>query len=455
MKDNELEIIYSDDNPAIEKDDSKCIQCGYCVRACRDEVTVLKMYDINQTREPVCIHCGQCANLCPTEAVHEKFDYLKLKELLSKKDFVKVISIAPAVRVAIGEAFSLGEENYEGKIVAGLKRQGFDYVFDVTFGADLTIMEEAMELVNRIKNNEKLPMFTSCCPAWVRYAEIFYPEFLSNLSSCKSPITMQSSMIKTYFAEQEQLDVRKILNVVVAPCTAKKAEVKRDEVNRACEYFKVSGISDTDYVITTRELISLFRDCDIDFKTLPEEKFSSPLGKGSSAGLIFGKTGGVMEAALRTAYYFLNGKDLDRDAILFQDVRGTEGVREASVNLGDVTLKVAVINGMKNAVRVLDKIKKGEVFYHFVEVMSCSFGCVGGGGQPKLTLLEMKSRKNKRLESMEKEDSHSTIRLCHQNPEIKEIYEKFLDEPNSERAEELLHTTFVDRSYLLGGGHHE
>lgn len=455
MKDNGLEIIYSEDNPAIEKDNSKCIECGYCVRACRDEVTVAKMYDINKTKKPICIHCGQCVNLCPTEAIYERLDYLKVKSELERKDIVKTISIAPAVRVAIGETFSLDEKNYEGKIVSGLKKLGFDYIFDVTFGADLTIMEEAMELVNRIKSKEKLPMFTSCCPAWVRYAEIFYPEFLPNLSSCKSPITMQSTMIKTYFAEKEKIDANKILNVVVAPCTAKKAEVKRKEINRASDYFKISGINDTDYVLTTRELISLLNESNIDFTSLSEEKFSSPLGKGSSAGLLFGKTGGVMEAALRTAYYFLNGKDLEEDAIKFDEVRGIEGVREATLDLGKITLRVAIVNGMKYAVSLLEKIKKKEVDYDFIEVMSCSYGCVGGGGEPKLTLLEMKERKKRRLESIEKEDKNAQIRLCHKNPEIREIYEKFLETPNSKKAKQLLHTSFTDKSYLLRGEEHE
>ena len=455
MKDNGLEIIYSDDNPAIEKDDDKCIECGYCVKACRDEVTVAKMYDINKTKKPICIHCGQCANLCPTEAVHERLDYLKVKNELERKDIVKIISIAPAVRVAIGEAFSLGEGNYEGKIVSGLKKIGFDYVFDITFGADLTIMEEAMELVNRIKNKGILPMFTSCCPAWVQYAEIFYPEFLPNLSSCKSPITMQSTMIKTYFSEKEKIDVSKILNVVVAPCTAKKKEVKRKEINRASDYFKISGINDTDYVLTTRELISLLNESNIDFNSLPSKEFSSPLGKGSSAGLLFGKTGGVMEAALRTAYYFLNGNDLEEDAIKFDEVRGIEGVREATLDLGKETLRVAIVNGMKYAVPLLEKIKKKEVDYDFIEVMSCSYGCVGGGGEPKLTLLEMKERKKRRLESLVKEDKTDKIRLCHQNPEIKEIYEKFLETPSSKKAKQLLHTSFTDKSYLLRGEEHE
>ena len=454
MKDNGLEMIYSEDNAAIKKDDWRCVQCGYCVKACRN-VGVLDKYDIKKTNQVICVHCGQCTNLCPTEAVYEKFDYLKLRELLEKRDLVKTISIAPAVRVAIGEAFSLGEENLEGKIVAGLKKIGFDYVFDVTFGADLTIMEEAMELVTRIQEKEHFPMFTSCCPAWVEYVETFYPEFIPNLSSCKSPITMQSTMIKTYFAEREGIDVKRLLNVVVAPCTAKKAEIKRGEVNRSGEYFRVSGVDDTDYLLTTRELISLFRDNNIDFSSLKEEKFSSPLGKGSSAGLLFGKTGGVMEAALRTAYYFLNHKDLDNDKLLFQGVRGIKGVKSLEVDLGEVSLKVAVVNGLKNVSSLLDKLKRGEVYFDFIEVMSCDFGCVGGGGQPKLTLLEMKERKQKRLDSIEKEDEESKIRLCHRNPEIVEVYDKFLERPYSIKAQGLLHTSFQDKSYLLGGSRDE
>ena len=445
MREEDLEIVYSKDNEAIEKDYSKCISCEYCVKTCRDEVTVARMYEIDKVLEPICINCGQCVNMCPTESIHEKFDYLRLKKLLKDESIVKTVSIAPAVRVAIGEEFGgdLGE-NLEGKVVTALRKLGFDYVFDITFGADLTIMEEAMELVNRIKNKGTLPMFTSCCPAWVKYAEIFYPEFIPNLSSCKSPITMQSTMIKTYFAGKKKIPAKDILNVVIAPCTAKKSEIKRKEINR-------SGVSDTDFVLTTRELAMLLKEEGIDLKALDKSNFDSPLGKGSSAGLIFGNSGGVMEAALRTSYYYLTGENLSKEKLVFNEVRGMEGIKEASVMIGDLEIKVAVLNGISNAKILLDKIRKGEVNYHFVEVMSCLGGCIAGGGQPKSTLLNLNKTKLARINGIYKEDEKASIRICHENPDIKEIYKDFLEYPNISKAEELLHTTYYDKSYLLGG----
>ena len=449
MKEEDLVIIYSKDNEAIEKDYSKCISCGYCVKICRDEVTVARMYEIDKSRKPICINCGQCVNMCPTESIHEKFDYLRLKKLLKDKSIVKTVSVAPAVRVAIGEEFgaSLGE-NLEGKVVTALRKLGFDYVFDVTFGADLTIIEEAMELVNRIKNKGTLPMFTSCCPAWVKYAEIFYPEFIPNLSSCKSPITMQSTMIKTYFAGEKKIPAKDILNVVIAPCTAKKSEIKRKEINR-------SGCDDTDFVLTTRELALLLKEEAIDLKSLENSKFDSPLGKGSSAGLIFGNSGGVVEAALRTAYYYLTGKNLNKNTIKFNEIRGMKGIKEASVLINNIEIKVAVANGMKNAKILLDKIKNGEATYHFIEVMNCLGGCIAGGGQPKTTLLNLDKTLLARMTGLYKEDDKAKIRFCHENKEIKEIYKDFFKYPNSSKAKELLHTTYQDKSYLLGGKRYE
>ena len=451
MKETDVEIIYSSDNDAIVKDRDKCVSCGYCVKTCRDEVTVARMYEIDKSIEPICINCGQCTIYCPTESIHEKFDYLKVKRILQDKSKVKVVSIAPAVRVAIGEEFSFYQgENLANKLVTALKRLGFDYVFDITFGADLTIMEEASELVWRIEHQGVLPMFTSCCPAWVKYAEIFYPEYLPHLSTCKSPITMQSTMIKTYFARQKEISPEDICHVVIAPCTAKKSEIKRPEVNRAGE-----GIVDTDFVLTTRELARLLKEENIDLQNMLETSFDSPLGLGSSAGLIFGNSGGVCEAALRTAYYFMTHENLEKDALKFQEVRGFQGVKEASVLVGDEEVHVAVVNGMKNMKYFFDKMKDGTKKYHFVEVMNCLGGCIAGGGQPKTTLLQMQDMKKIRMRGIYEEDERSVLRLCHENPEIKEIYSKFLEFPNSEVAHQYLHTSYEDKSYLLGGEKHE
>lgn len=405
------------------------------------------MYELDKVKEPICINCGQCSNMCPTESIHEKFDYLKLKTLLKEKTKIKTVSIAPAVRVAIGEEFGLKEsKNLERQLVTALKQLGFDYVFDITFGADLTIMEEAQELVTRIKNRGVLPMFTSCCPAWVKYAEIFYPEFLPNISSCKSPIAMQSTLIKSYFSKVKNISPENILNVVIAPCTAKKSEIKRKELNATKE-----GVEDTDFSLTTRELAMLLKEENIKIQTLPESSFDSPLGKGSSAGLIFGNSVGVCEAALRTTYYYLTGENLQNERLEFKSVRGMAGIKEASVKINNQEIKVAVANGMKNAKILLDKIKNSEVSYHLVEIMNCSGGCIAGGGQPKITMLNMDTTKQKRMTCIYTEDKKESLRLCHKNKEIKEIYAKFLSHPNSEIAKKLLHTTYNDKSYLLGG----
>lgn len=293
-------------------------------------------------------------------------------------------------------------------------------------------------------------MFTSCCPAWVKYAEIFYPEFLPNLSTCKSPITMQSTMIKTYFAKEKNIAPESIINVVIAPCTAKKSEIKRPEINRAKE-----GLSDTDFVLTTRELAMLLKEENVDFVNLEETNFDSPLDKGSSAGLIFGNSGGVCEAALRTVYYYLTGKNLEKEQLIFHEIRGMSGLKETTLKVGDKTIHAAVANGMKNAKVLLDQIKEGKSTYHFIEVMNCLGGCTAGGGQPKITLLNMNKTKISRLDAIYEEDEKSSLRFCHENPEIKEIYSKFLGEPNSLLAKQLVHTTYEDKSYLLGGSNHE
>lgn len=444
MDAEELALPVASDNPAIKKDASKCIQCGYCVRVCRNDVTVARMYELGITKKPICINCGQCANYCPTESISEKLDYMKVMQLLKDKSKTVVFSFAPAVRVALGEEFGIepGVNVYK-KIIAALRNIGAKYVFDITFSADLTIMEEAMELVNRIKEGKNLPMFTSCCPAWVKYVEIFYPELIPNLSTCKSPIAMQGSTIKTYFAKMKNINSDDLINVVIAPCTAKKYEIKRRELNVTRR--------DTDFILTTRELALMIKKNNIDFLHLDNSEFDSPLGLGSSAGVIFGNTGGVAEAALRTAYHYITDEDLDDNSLTFSKVRGMSGIKETEVIIGDKTIKVAVANGMKNAKILIDKIKSGTVNYQFVEVMNCTGGCIAGGGQPKLTLMDMKSAKQKRIDGLYSEDSKMKKRVSYKNPDIIKIYKYFYGEVGSSLAHQYLHTKYTDKSYLLRG----
>lgn len=444
MDAEELALPVASDNPAIKKDASKCIQCGYCVRVCRNDVTVARMYELGITKKPICINCGQCANYCPTESISEKLDYMKVMQLLKDKSKTVVFSFAPAVRVALGEEFGIepGVNVYK-KIIAALRNIGAKYVFDITFSADLTIMEEAMELVNRIKEGKNLPMFTSCCPAWVKYVEIFYPELIPNLSTCKSPIAMQGSTIKTYFAKMKNINPDDLINVVIAPCTAKKYEIKRRELNVTRR--------DTDFILTTRELALMIKKNNIDFLHLDNSEFDSPLGLGSSAGVIFGNTGGVAEAALRTACHYITDKDLDDNSLTFSKVRGMSGIKETEVIIGDKAIKVAVANGMKNAKILIDKIKSGTVNYQFVEVMNCTGGCIAGGGQPKLTLMNMKSAKQKRIDGLYSEDSKMKKRVSYKNPDIIKIYKDFYGEVGSSLAHQYLHTKYTDKSYLLRG----
>ena len=442
----ELEVAVSKDNDAIEKDYNKCIQCGYCKKVCVDEIISSKLLEKKKDAEPLCINCGQCSNICPTEAIHEKFDYLKVKEILKNRDDKKIIiSVAPAVRVALGEdlGFEVGT-NLEKKIPGILKALGADYVFDITFGADLTIMEEAMEFVNRIKNNTRIPQFTSCCPAWVKYCEIFYPSLLNNLSTAKSPISMQSSIIKTYFAQISGINPQDIINIVVAPCTAKKTEINRKELSVTEK--------DTDFILTTRELALLIKEDNINIENISDSNFDSPISTGSGAGVIFGSSGGVCEATLRTAYYYLTGNNLEN--IEFTELRGIKGIKEASISVNNKEIKVAVCNGIRNAKVLIEKILKDESYYDFIEVMSCTGGCIAGGGQPKATMLYMAETKEARSNALYSEDEKMNVRLCHENVEIKELYEKFLKEPNSDIAKKILHTKYEDKSYLLRGETH-
>ena len=325
----------------------------------------------------------------------------------------------------------------QGKLVASLKELGFDYVFDVTFGADLTIVEEATELVQRIKQNKNLPMFTSCCPSWVRYAELFYPEILENISTCKSPIGMQGTMVKNYFAEKNEIDKNNIYTVAITPCTAKKFEITREEIDG------------TDLVLTTTQLAELLREQKIDFKSLQDAEFDKMLGEGTGAGMIFGNTGGVMEAALRTAYHILTGEELTENNIEFNVARGMENVKEATVNINGMSLNIAIVHKMADAKPILEAVKNGTSKYHYIEIMNCEGGCVGGGGQPKTIEYEQKEIKEKRTAGLYNRDKTRKIRCSHQNPEIITAYKEYLGEPTGEKTEKLLHTIFSDKSNTI------
>ena len=445
MRNYDLELPISSGNPAITKDLEKCISCGHCMNVCPPRVAAQQKIDMENNQEVLCISCGQCSNICPVEAIKERMFYQEVKEHLENKEGKCIIfSIAPAVRVALGEEFGLDAgENIESFLPTALKKLGADYVFDITFGADLTIMEEATEFLKRIQNQEKLPQFSSCCPAWVKYVEVFYPEYIPHLSTTKSPISMQSTMIKTLFASKIKKLPEEIVHIVVAPCTAKKSEITRKELSITNQ--------DTDYVLTTRELAMLLKQSKIDLTSLKPSSFDEPFPVGSGAGVIFGNSGGVSEAALRTAYYLYTGKNLKKEELIFEDLRGMNGIKEASLKLQDISLKIAIVNGIKNIDALIEKIEAGECHYDFIEVMTCQGGCIGGGGQPKSTLLNMQETKKKRMEGLYKEDEKSHLRLSHQNPSIKKVYEEYLTEPGSSLAKEILHTTYQDKSYLIEG----
>ena len=413
------------DNPSIYHDISKCKNCTLCRRACADVMSVLDYYDLDANGDvPVCIHCGQCAAACPFDSMHAKSELEKVKAALADPEKIVVIQTAPAVRVAIGEGFGYEPGTFlEGKMVGALRALGADYVVDTNFGADLTIMEEASELVERLKNGGQIPQFTSCCPAWVRFAEIYFPELIPNLSSTRSCIAMEAAMIKTYFAEKKGINPSNIVSVSVNPCTAKKAETKREEENAAARYHNDESLGmDTDISITTRESI------------------------------IFGNTGGVMEAAMRTAYKLITDKEPPPYALThLEDVRGMEGVKEATVQLGDdVTLSVAVVHGGKNTRDFLNALKDSGKHYDFIEVMACPGGCIGGGGQPRTKLPQAVKTKEARIGGLYEADANYKWVASYENQEIQALYKDFLGEPLGHKAHELLHTHYTNRSAVLG-----
>ena len=446
---------------SLVRDPEKCILCGRCVAVC-EQIQSVKAIDFSgrglKTKistfwdtglgNSICINCGQCALICPTGAITERSAINEVWDELHDPEKVVVVQTAPAVRVGIGEAMGLPYGSLvTGQMVASLRKLGFSKVFDTNFAADLTIVEEANELVERIENKGTLPMITSCSPGWIKFIEHFFPSSLPHLSTCKSPQQMFGAIAKTYYAEQAGIDPRNIVVVSIMPCTAKKFEARRPEMDDAFRYWKEKlhlsekeHFYDVDYVLTTRELARMFKEVGIDFSNLPEEEFDSPLGVSTGAGVIFGATGGVMEAALRTAYEVITGSQLTN--VDFVAVRGMEGIKEAEIDLNGTRLKVAVAHTLSNARTLLEQIENGTSPYTFIEVMTCPGGCLGGGGQPIPTDEEIRL---KRAESIYLEDKNKPIRKSHENPEIQYLYRHFLQKPLSEKAHHLLHTHYVER----------
>lgn len=448
-----IRVPIEADNPAIRRIENLCIKCGQCRDICRDYISVLGYYDLSKTNDTaVCIHCGQCANVCPVSSITETPEMDAVIAAAKDPDKVLIVSTSPSVRVSLGEAFGMQRGSFvEGKMIALLRKLGADYVLDTNFAADMTIVEEASELVERLTtHNKPLPQFTSCCPAWVKFAEIYYPELLPNISSAKSPIGMQGPTIKTYFAKKMGIDPKKIVNVALTPCTAKKFEIRRGEMNASARYLDLPGLRDMDHVITTRELADWAKKADIDFSSLEDSKFDKLMGEASGAGVIFGNTGGVMEAAVRTAYEFVTHEPAPKELYTLEPVRGMQEIREAAVEIGTLRLQLAVIYGTSNVRRFLSMAKESGKHYDFIEVMTCPGGCIGGGGQPKADVEERRTMVDSRIESLYKRDAQMKLRKSHENPELKHLYEEFYRKPLSPIAEEMLHTSYTDRSGLLG-----
>ncbi len=440
-----------DSSPALVRDSSKCVNCLRCVTVCAEvqgvnlltpegrgfESRVVPALS-KSLAESACTFCGQCAVVCPTGAIVERDETDLAWDAIDDPSRHVVVQEAPAIRAQLGEEFGMPPGSLvTGKMIAALRRLGFDRVFDTNFTADLTIIEEGNELLYRVKNNGVLPMMTSCSPGWIKFIEHFYPSLLPNVSTCKSPQQMFGALAKTYYAESAGIDPKDIFSVSIMPCTAKKYEAARPEMNS-------SGFRDVDLVLTTRELARMIKKAGIDFANLPDDDYDPPMGQYTGAATIFGATGGVMEAALRTVYAAVNGKEMP--SLDITPVRGLEGVKEAALEVGDLGLvKVAVAHGLGNARRLMDKVKAGEADYHFIEIMACPGGCVGGGGQP---LPASDEKRALRAQALYNDDAEvQSFRQSHLNPAIKELYDKFLKEPLGERSHHLLHTKYTARDY--------
>ena len=453
-------------SPSFVKDDSKCIRCQRCVRTCSQLQYISAISVANKgahqkissfhdrpMSQVVCTNCGQCVNRCPTGALVEKTYIDQVWDAIYDPDKHVVVQTAPAVRVALGEDLGYDPgERVTGKMVNALRQLGFNSVLDTDFSADLTIMEEGTELLVRLKKalvdgdkNISLPMFTSCSPGWIKFVEHKYPEFLPNLSTCKSPQQMFGALAKTFYAKKRNIDPSKIVSVSIMPCTAKKFEADRPEM-------RSSGFKDVDFVLTTRELAVMIKQAGIDFRNIEEANYDSIMGDSTGAAVIFGATGGVMEAALRTAYEIVTGREVPFGNLNITPVRGMEGVKEATIKiegcveawnfLEGAELKVAIAHGLVNANKIMSMARAGKAPYHFVEIMACPGGCIGGGGQPIPTNMEIRK---KRMKAIYSEDEHKVLRKSHENPDVIAIYKEFLDQPNSHKSHELLHTHYVER----------
>ena len=450
--DGETNKYEIDDSSAhMYRDNNKCILCRRCVAVCEKtqgigviganergfKTFIGSAFDMG-LGDTSCVSCGQCIAVCPTGAIAEKDYTTEVLAAIADPEKHVIVQTAPAVRAALGECFDMPiGTNVEGKMVTALRLLGFDKVFDTDFAADLTIMEESTEFINRVKNGGKLPLITSCSPGWIKYCEHYFPDMIDNLSSCKSPQQMFGATAKTFYAEKMGIDPKNIVMVSIMPCTAKKFEIGRDDQNAA-------GVPDVDFALTTRELGRMIKRAGINFTALNDGNFDEPLGISTGAAVIFGATGGVMEAALRTAVHTLTGADV----VDFPEVRGTEGIKEATYKVGDLDVKVAVASGLSNANELLTKVQNGEADYHFIEIMGCPGGCVNGGGQPQqpATVRNFTDLRAERAKALYDQDAAMPVRKSHENPAVKAVYDEFFGEPGSHKAHEILHTSYVKRT---------